>query len=76
MHEAALFLEAEVLGMEAKDVSFDRRVVTFRPNQHRRLKSRNSHRTLPLLAQLEDIRHTYCAARLQTVDQGAPVSPC
>ncbi|HYS19739.1 MAG TPA: tyrosine-type recombinase/integrase, partial [Gemmatimonadales bacterium] len=119
---------AEVLGLEASDVSFDRRTVTFRPNAWRRLKTETSLRTVPLWPQLEEIlrayvfstarppaqllfpsyrtgaqamvrelsrlldrlaeragwrageirsrmfRHSYCAARLQTVDQGAPVS--
>ena len=120
--------KSEVLGLEQDDVSFDRRAITFRPNSYRRLKSRSSHRTVPLWPQLEDIlrpyvfspeapkgggllfpsdrtggmirdlrkvldqiaasagwkpgeirtrlfRHTYCAARLQTLDRGAPVSP-
>jgi integrase len=116
----------EVLGLETEDVSFDRKTVTFRPNQWRRLKTRKSRRTIPLWPQLEEIlrpyvfnperpptrllfpaedggmlrdirglldrialragwkageirakmfRHTYCAARFQTLDQGAPVSP-
>jgi integrase len=108
------------------DVSFDRETVTFRANAHRRLKTRTSHRVVPLWPQLAEIlkpytdrrvinrggtllflsetggmlkdwrkvldavakragwkvgeirskrfRHTYCAARLQTLDQGAPVS--
>jgi integrase len=118
----------EVLGLEVEDVSFDRRVVTFRPNAWRRLKTRKSARTVPLWPQLEEIlrpyvfdlerppgqllfpsfasgrealrtdtrklldhvagragwkageirakmfRHTYCAARLQTLDHGAAVS--
>jgi integrase len=119
--------EAEVLGLEVEDVSFDRRAITFRPHAHRRLKTDTSHRTVPLWPQLEEIlrayifggdsprasgllfpairtgamvtdvrkildgvavqagwkrgeirskmfRHTYCAARLQTLDRGAPVS--
>jgi integrase len=118
--------ESEVLGLELDDVSLDRGVVTFRPNQWRRLKTRTSHRSVPLWPQLREaleryvaehppsqllfpsyrtgeeamltdfrklldavavragwkageirsklFRHTYCAARLQTVDQGAPVS--
>lgn len=108
------------------DVSFDRETVTFRVNQHRRLKTRTSQRVVPLWPQLREIlhpyvdqrvidrggsllfpgetggmlkdwrkildtvakragwkageirskqfRHTYCAARLQTLDGGAPVS--
>jgi integrase len=120
---------AEVLGLEVEDVSFDRKIVTFRPNTWRRLKTATSHRSVPLWPQLEEIlreyifggsappgrllfpsvrrtaeqmiydprkaldaiarragwkegeirtkafRHTYCAARLQTVDNGFPVSP-
>jgi integrase len=120
--------ESEVLGLEVGDVSFDRKTVTFRPNDWRRLKTAASFRTLPLWPQLEKIlrpyvfaanrppsrllfpsyrtgqeamvtdfrklldavavragwkpgeirskmfRHSYCAARLQTLDQGAPVS--
>ncbi len=119
--------ETEVLGLEVGDVNFDRKTVTFRPNEWRRLKTRTSHRTVPLWPQLEPIlrdylrsgsraggllfpsqrlggngmisdfrkildvvaeragwkagevrskafRHTYCAARLQTLDRGAPVS--
>jgi len=119
--------KSEVLGLEVDDVSFDRKTVTFRPNEHRRLKTRSAHRTAPLWPQLEPVlrahvfggsgpragllfpssrtgrrmhdtrkaldeiaeraswkageirtrifRHTYCAARLQTLDRGAPVSP-
>jgi integrase len=126
--------KSEVLGLEVEDVSFDRGTVTFRPNAWRRLKTRESHRVVPLWPQLEEIlrpyvfgasrppsrllfpsfrsrrgstkveehlldeprklldaialragwkpgeirtkmfRHTYCAARLQTLDRGAPVS--
>jgi integrase len=120
---------AEVFGLELDDVSFDRNVITFRPNPWRRLKTRTSHRVVPLWSQLSEIlqpyvfgrrlerggrllfpafvdgeeqmltdvrklldrlaeragwtrgvirtrlfRHTYCAARLQTLDAGAPVS--
>jgi integrase len=118
--------EAEILGLEVADVSFGRETVTFRVNEHRRLKTRKSHRVVPLWPQLAEIlrpytdrrvidrggtllfpsetggmlkdwrkvldavakragwtagqirskqfRHTYCAARLQTLDRGAPVS--
>ncbi len=127
--------EQEILGLEVEDLSFDRRTVTFRPNEHRRLKTLTSHRTVPMHPQLEGIlrehvfggqgpisgllfpatrlpknardrnepkmitdwrksldaiaeragwkegeirtkafRHTYCAARLQTLDSGAPIS--
>lgn len=51
--------EAEVLGLAADDVSFDRRAVTFRPNRWRRLKTRTSWRTVPLWPQLEEILRAY-----------------
>lgn len=126
--------ETEVSGLELDDVSFDRRTIVFRTNSWRRLKTKNSRRTVPLWPQLEVVlreyvfgadappgrllfpgvvrkqrrgpqeetmitdvrkaldgiaetcgwgegdvrtkafRHTYCAARLQTLDHGAPVS--
>jgi integrase len=120
--------ESEVYGLEVPDINFDRKTVTFRPNQWRRLKTRGSHRVVPLWPQLETIlrdyikqsgrksgllfpsarledpgmitdvrkvldavaarterwkageirtksfRHTYTAARLQTLDNGAPVA--
>lgn len=119
---------SEVFGLAVSDVSFDRRTITFRPNEHRgRLKTALSLRTVPMWPQLAEIlrsylprrqsagrdallfpsvrtdgrisdlrkaldsasarlgwangsvrpyafRHTYCAARLQTLDNGAPVS--
>ena len=119
--------ETEVYGLELDDVSFERKTITFRPNEWRRLKTPGSHRVVPLHPQLEEIlreylrgpnrptgdllfpsfasgreaaltdtrklldhvaeragwkageirtkmfRHTYCAARLQTLDGGAPV---
>jgi len=123
--------KSEVLGLEVDDVSFQRKTITFRPNSWRRLKTRTSHRPVPLWPQLEEIlrayllereragglgsllfpscrgreetmvqdlrkainaiagragwatgdittkvfRHTYTAARLQTLDHGAPVAP-
>lgn len=123
--------QAEVLGLEVSDVSLARKKVTFRPNDWRGLKTKTSHRTIPIWPQLAEIlaeyldgdgrpkgkllfpsmrgaeesmikdvrklldglallvtpegeeppflrtrmfRHTYCAARLQTLDGGAPVS--
>ena len=109
-----------------EDVSFDRGTVTFRPHEHRRLKSPTSHQSVPLFPQLREVlqahvferghvsgrlfpshhgpgmitslrktldrigerasfetgeirtkrfRHTYCAAALQLIDRGAPISP-
>jgi integrase len=118
---------SEVLGLEVTDVNFMRRVLVFRPNSWRRLKTATSHRAVPLWPQLEEVlrswltmrppsatdllfpssrsdgmirdlrkaldnvrrsctisagairpyafRHTYCAARLQTLDHGQPISP-
>src|SRR2546425_4762120 len=118
--------ESDVLGLEVRDVSTDRKIITFRPNRWRRLKTATSFRNVPLWPQLAEIlgvylvqrpparllfpsyrtgdeamvtdwrklldriagrggwkpgeirskmfRHTYTAARLQTLDQGAPVS--
>ena len=119
---------AEVVGLEVKDISFDRKTVTFRPNRWRRLKTATSWRSIPLWPQVEQVlreyvfnperppsnllfpslatgkeamvtdcrklldrvavqagwqrgqirskmfRHSYCAARLQTLDEGKPVS--
>jgi len=113
--------KSEVLGLDVDDVSFDRGIVRFRPNVHRRLKTKTSRREVPLWPQLRDIlqewifgvdaprasgllfptyhggmlgnlrvsldqmaelcgmeagevrtrafRHTYCSARLQTVER-------
>lgn len=121
----------EVRGLELGDINLRRETVTFRPNEWRGLKTRTSHRTVPLWPQLREIlrdyieglrgeldgtllfpstwkkgeermlsdqrtlldrlgeragltdkkirtkmfRHTYCAARLQTLDGGRPVAP-
>lgn len=51
--------EQEILGLEVEDLSFDRRTVTFRPNEHRRLKTLTSHRTVPMHPQLEGILREY-----------------
>jgi hypothetical protein len=48
-------------------VSVDRKTITFRPNEWRRLKTAGSHRVVRLWPQLEEIR-------LQTLDRGAAVS--
>lgn len=120
---------SEVLGLQVKDISFERRTVSFRPNSiRRRLKTSGSHRSVMLWPQLDAVlhdyiatlgevsaeaplfasprtggllvdirkaidaiassagfqtrtirpyafRHTYCAARLQSLDNGAPISP-
>jgi len=51
--------EAEVLGLEVSDVSFDRKTVTFRPNTWRRLKTKRSARVVPLWPQLEEVLRPY-----------------
>ncbi|HET9947572.1 MAG TPA: tyrosine-type recombinase/integrase [Longimicrobiales bacterium] len=46
---------SEVLGLDVEDVSFDRGLVRFRPNVHRRLKTKTSERVVPLWPQLREI---------------------
>ena len=38
---------SEVFGLDVEDVSFDRGLVRFRPNKHRRLKTQTSPRNTP-----------------------------
>lgn len=115
--------KSEALGLEARDVDFERSVVHIRPNRWRKLKTRYSKRSVPLWPQLRKIlaehverfdlsegllfpapdgamlsdlrgsiaaileaakiekrvtfttlRHTYASTRIQTLDNGAPVS--
>lgn len=47
--------KSEVLGLDVEDVSFDRGLVRFRPNEHRGLKTSTSHRQVPLWPQLREI---------------------
>lgn len=54
---------AEVLGLEVDDVSLERKTVTFRPNKWRRLKTKRSHRVVPLWPQLEQILRAYFPER-------------
>jgi len=42
----------EVCGLEVQDVDFDRKTLTFRPNEWRRLKTHKSLRVIPLWPQL------------------------
>jgi len=56
---------SEVLGLELDDVSFQRQRITFRPNEWRRLKSKNSRRSVPLWPQLEEILRAYFADKEQ-----------
>lgn len=47
--------KSEVLGLDLEEVSFDRKEIRFRPNDHRGLKTSTSTRTVPLWPQLESI---------------------
>lgn len=46
---------SEVIGLDVSDVSFDRALVRFRPNEHRGLKTQTSVRTVPLWPQLREV---------------------
>jgi len=46
---------SEVLGLDLNDVSLDRGLIHFRPNDHRGLKTSTSHRDVPLWPQLRGI---------------------
>ena len=52
---------SEVLGLEVDDVSFQRKTITFRPNEWRRLKTLTSHRSVRLWPQAEAILREYFA---------------
>lgn len=54
--------KSEVLGLTVGDISFDRGKVTFRPHAHRRLKTRTSHRSVPLWPQLREVLVPYVAS--------------
>src|SRR5260370_40231286 len=56
--------ESEVLGLEVRDVSTDRKIITFRPNRWRRLKTPTSFRAVPLWPQLAEILGAYLVQRL------------
>lgn len=50
---------SEVFGLDVDDVSFDRGIIRFRPNEHRKLKTSTSHRAVPIWPQLEEILREY-----------------
>jgi integrase len=54
---------AEVLGLEVNDINFERRTVTFRPSQWRRLKTEGAARTVTLYPQLAEILGAYLSER-------------
>ena len=64
----------EVLGLEVDDVSLERKTVTFRPNRWRRLKTKRSHRVVPLWPQLERILRVYFPER-ERMDGGTLLFP-
>ena len=66
---------SEVLGLELDDVSFQRQRITFRPNGWRRLKSKNSRRSVPLWPQLEEILRAYFADQERAGGLGRLVFP-
>jgi integrase len=67
--------EGEVLGLELDDLSFERGVVTFRPNEWRRLKTCGSHRPMPLWPQLAEVLRPYADRRV--VERGGTLLfPC
>lgn len=53
--------KSEVLGLDVADLSFDRRKIRFRSNEHRQLKTSTSRRTVPMWPQLHEIlqRHVF-----------------
>lgn len=55
--------ESEVLGLEVQDVDFARKLIWFRPNQWRTLKTKKSQRSVPLWPQLEKILRDYLKSR-------------
>lgn len=59
---------AEGLGLLIEDIDFERKTIRIRPNRHRRLKNRHSHRVIPLWPHLEEILRAYLAS------QGNPTS--
>lgn len=62
---------SEVLGLELGDVNFARETVTFRANERRRLKTRTSHRTIPLWPQLAEILGPHVEERRRSGAQPA-----
>ncbi|MEX2527044.1 MAG: site-specific integrase [Gemmatimonadota bacterium] len=54
---------AEVLGLDLDDISFERDLIHFRPNVHRRLKTQTSVRSVPLWPQLQEILLDWIAQR-------------
>lgn len=55
--------ETEVYGLELDDVSFERRTVTFRPNQWRRLKTPGSHHVVRSIRNSKRVFGTISAVR-------------
>jgi integrase len=53
---------SEVLGLDVQDLSFDRGLIYFRPNDHRGLKTSTSVRAVPLWPQLREILQAHLFA--------------
>lgn len=67
---------AEVLGFRVRDVSFDRRTITFRRHEKRpNLKTRNAERVVPLRPQLEGILREYVFGGAGPMDEDALLFP-
>jgi integrase len=66
---------AEVLGLDVDDVSLQRKTITFRPNEWRRLMTGTSHRSLPLWPQIEEILRNYLMERERTGGVGRLLFP-
>ena len=56
--------KSELLGLEVRDLDLDRRTIRVRPNQWRRLKSKNAHRTVPIPTQLVEILEPHVSGRI------------
>jgi integrase len=61
---------SEVVGLDVDDVSFDRGLVRFRPNDHRGLKTRTSERVVPLWPQLREILQKWMYDRETPITSG------
>jgi integrase len=66
---------SEVLGLTVGDLSFDRGRITFRTHPHRRLKNRQSVRSVPLWPQLRAVLVPYVAS-LATEGPDGACGPC
>ena len=61
---------SEVLGLDVEDLSLDRGLIHFRPNEHRGLKTRTSIRSVPLWPQLREILQGWMRDRRPPLTDG------